>query len=186
MVSESLGPLPDLHPHIEGDRSVLTAIKQGYQRDPLFAKILANVGHHEAFQAIDNLLYTCNNVGATVLCILSAIYAKWHLTELVITQAHEVLGHLGPQKTAEYTQHHFWWPCIGQDIKQYCKTCPICQTTKSSTQKVPGLLHSLPIPKQPWESIAMDFVGPFPELGGYDYLWVVICHLTLMVHLVPI
>jgi hypothetical protein len=32
----------------------------------------------------------------------------------------------------------------------------------------------------------MDFVGPFPESDGYDYLWVVICHLTLMVHLVPI
>ena len=32
----------------------------------------------------------------------------------------------------------------------------------------------------------MDFVGPFPESGGYDYLWVVICHLTSMVHLVPI
>ena len=58
--------------------------------------------------------------------------------------------------------------------------------TKSSTQKVPGLLHSLPIPVWPWESIVMDFVGPFPESGGSDYLWVVICHLTSMVHLVPI
>ena len=58
--------------------------------------------------------------------------------------------------------------------------------TKSSTQKVPGLLHSLPIPARPWGSIAMDFVGPFPESSGYDYLWVVICRLTSMVHLVPI
>ena len=32
----------------------------------------------------------------------------------------------------------------------------------------------------------MDFVGPFPESGGYDYLWVVLCRLTSMVHLVPI
>jgi hypothetical protein len=32
----------------------------------------------------------------------------------------------------------------------------------------------------------MDFMGPFPELAGFDYLWVVICHLTLMVHLVLI
>ena len=32
----------------------------------------------------------------------------------------------------------------------------------------------------------MDFVGPFPELNGNDYLWVVICHLTSMVHLVLI
>lgn len=32
----------------------------------------------------------------------------------------------------------------------------------------------------------MDFVGPFPTSKGFDYLWVVICRLTLMVHLVPI
>ncbi len=32
----------------------------------------------------------------------------------------------------------------------------------------------------------MDFVSPFLESDNYDYLWVVICQLTLMVHLVPI
>ena len=58
--------------------------------------------------------------------------------------------------------------------------------TKSSTQQVPGLLHSLPNPTCPWGSRIMDFVGPFPESNGYDFLWVVICCLTSMVHLVPI
>ena len=32
----------------------------------------------------------------------------------------------------------------------------------------------------------MDFVGPFPKSQGYDYLWVIICRLTSMVHLVPV
>jgi hypothetical protein len=32
----------------------------------------------------------------------------------------------------------------------------------------------------------MDFIGPFPKLQGYDYLWVVICRLTSMVHLIPV
>jgi hypothetical protein len=32
----------------------------------------------------------------------------------------------------------------------------------------------------------MDFIGPFPESNGYNYLWVVLCQLTSMVHLVPI
>jgi hypothetical protein len=48
-----------------------------------------------------------------------------------------------------------------------------------------GLLHSLPIPDRPWGSISMDFLGPFPKSKGYDYLWVVICRLTGMVHLIP-
>jgi transposase InsO family protein len=32
----------------------------------------------------------------------------------------------------------------------------------------------------------MDFVGPFPKSKGYDYLWVIICQMTSMVHLVPV
>ena len=32
----------------------------------------------------------------------------------------------------------------------------------------------------------MDFIGPFPKSKGVNYLWVVICRLTSMVHLVPV
>jgi transposase InsO family protein len=32
----------------------------------------------------------------------------------------------------------------------------------------------------------MDFIGPFLESEGFDYLWVVICCLSSMVHLVPV
>ena len=32
----------------------------------------------------------------------------------------------------------------------------------------------------------MDFLGPFPESKGLDYLWVVIDRLTSMAHLIPI
>jgi len=32
----------------------------------------------------------------------------------------------------------------------------------------------------------MDFIGPFLEVNGYNYLWVVICRMTSMVHLVPV
>src|SRR6202011_2358477 len=44
----------------------------------------------------------------------------------------------------------------------------------------------LPIPTRPWQSIGMDFVGPFPESHGHDYMWVIICQLTNEVHLTPI
>ena len=32
----------------------------------------------------------------------------------------------------------------------------------------------------------MDFIGPFPESDGFDYLWVIICRLSSMVHLIPV
>jgi hypothetical protein len=38
----------------------------------------------------------------------------------------------------------------------------------------------------PWSSIGMDFVGPFPLADDVDYIWVVLCQLTLLVHLIPL
>ena len=32
----------------------------------------------------------------------------------------------------------------------------------------------------------MDFIGLFPESDEHDYLWVMLCQLTSMVHLVPV
>ena len=53
-------------------------------------------------------------------------------------------------------------------------------------EKPAGKLHSLPVPIKPWDLIGMDFVGPFPEVKGYNYLWVVICRMTSMVHMIPV
>jgi hypothetical protein len=75
---------------------------------------------------------------------------------------------------------------MGVKITKYCDSCPICQVTKMSTQRPVGLLHPLPIPSRPWGSIRTDFVGPFPTSKRYDYLWVVICRLMSMVHLIPV
>ena len=55
-----------------------------------------------------------------------------------------------------------------------------------SNKHLLGLLHNLPIPTRPWESVGIDFVGPFPESDGFDYLWVIICRLTNLCHLTPI
>jgi hypothetical protein len=149
MVGKSLGYLPVLHPHFEGDCSILKEIGTGYTLDLLYLKVLENIDHHQSFEIIDGLLYTHNRAGTSVLCIPSVILNKQQLTEVIIAQAHEVLGHFGLQKTMDYICCHYWWSHIGQDIEQYCKTCPVCQMTKISTQRIPGLLHSLPIPAHP-------------------------------------
>jgi len=39
---------------------------------------------------------------------------------------------------------------------------------------------------KPWDSIGMVFIGPFPEAKGFNYLWVVICRMMSMVHLIPV
>ena len=142
--------------------------------------------HYKNFGINEDLIYTSNLAEDHILCILAIVCNKQYLIEIILSQAHQVLEHLEPQKTSKYVCCYYWWPCIVQDTELYCKMCLICQTTKFSMQKVPGLLHSLLIPIKPWESIVMDFIGPFSKSGSFDYLWVVICCLTSMVHLVPI
>jgi hypothetical protein len=132
-VNNSLGPLPNLRCRTEGDRSFLHHIQDGYPNDPLCAKVLDNIEHHSRFTIVDGLIYTRNWADETILCIPNIVADKCRLTEIVISQAHEILSHFGLQKTAEYVRRHYWWPRIRQDVKHYCKMCPICQTTKSST-----------------------------------------------------
>ena len=72
-----------------------------------------------------------------------------------------------------------------RDIEIFCRSCGPCQVNKDSNQRPTGLLHTLPIPDRPWQSVGMDFIGPLPLSNGYDYLLVVIDRLTSMVHLIP-
>jgi len=72
------------------------------------------------------------------------------------------------------------------DTEKVCKLCEICTQAKGEYQKPAGKLHPLQIATRPWELIGMDFIGPFPEVNGYNYLWVVICRMTSVVHLVPV
>ena len=104
----------------------------------------------------------------------------------ILTQAHETVGHFGSQRTDEYIRRWYWWPYAAKDVREFCATCDACQRSKPSNKLPAGKHHPLPIPTKPWDSIGMDFIGPFPEAKGFNYLWVVICRMTSMVHLIPV
>ena len=179
---------PPLRTNLEGNNSFLEDMIAAYPADTFFKHILAKLNEHSQFFKENNLLFCQNRGDEIVLCVPKGIHADTSKTlhGLVIKAAHAVVGHFGPRKTSDYVRRWYWWSCIYSDVTLFCKSCKRCQQSKTQTLHPFGLLHSLPIPNKPWESIAMDFVGPFPEVEGHNYLWVVICHLTLMVHLIPI
>jgi hypothetical protein len=79
----------------------------------------------------------------------------------------------------------YYWPGMSNDIRQHAKECDECQRTKPSTQALQGELEPLPIPKRPWKSIAMGFLGPLPESSDKsDMILVVIDCLTMMAHFI--
>ena len=95
-----------------------------------------------------------------MLCLLHTTYKGNSIITTIINQAHRAIRHFGAQRTADYIHKEYWWLKIGCEMHKFSRTCPMCQATKPSNQLSQGL--------------------------GHDYLWVILCHLTSMVHLVPI
>ena len=162
------------------------AVRKGYKEEPLLGKVVAQPSHFPQFTEGNGLLYMKNREEKEVLCLPRASYKGDNIIARIIDQAHRAIGHFGAQRTADYVRRLYWWPKIGREVDKFDRTCPMCQVAKATNKLPQGLLHSLPIPRQPWGLIAMDFMGPFPPSDGHDYLWVVLCRLTSMVHLVPI
>ena len=50
-----------------------------------------------------------------------------------------------------------------KELKDYIKSCELCQRIKHETSKPTSLLQPLEIPHSPWSSISMDFVESLLE-----------------------
>ena len=176
--------LPQIMGNTEG---LLESIRKGYLKDGLFSKIRKQPSHFPSLQWENDLLYFYHEGSLPALCIPQSLHRNRQLTKMILTQAHDTLGHAGTERTLKYVQRSYWWSTLLKDVEKFCQSCRTCQAAKPSTQLPTGLLHTLPIPNQPWESIAMDFVGPLPQSpSGENFLWVIIDHLTSLVHLIPI
>ena len=167
---------------------LLAEFRGRYDSDPTFRPIIDKPGDFRNFEIDEQLIYI-KKQGKRVLCIPSILIQGRKAHEIVISEAHSLLAHLGASKTTDYLQDHCWWKNMVSDVKAFCETCHTCKTSKPSNQKPYGLLNPLSVPSYPWESVGMDFVGPLPESGNrdglFDSITVVICLLTSMVHLIP-
>ena len=75
---------------------------------------------------------------------------------------------------------------IEAEVNRYVLECMTCQKNKASNQKAGGLYQPLPIPKQKWSPISMDFIVQLPKTNkGYDAIFVVVDRLTKMAHFIP-
>ena len=75
-------------------------------------------------------------------------------------------GHFGVRKTKRAMKNRVYWPNMMQEIREYVKTCDICQTRKYPNQLKPGLLQSAEPPSAVFQTLHMDFIGPLPASSG--------------------
>ena len=56
-------------------------------------------------------------------------------------------------------RQYIWWPGMDQNIENMVKSCNVCQET---CHKPPSAtLHPWDWPRQPWQRVHADYVGPF-------------------------
>ena len=97
-----------------------------------------------------------------------------HQTVCKLAHTIPLAEHLGKDKTIKRITRHFYWPTLFSDVAEYCRRCPECQrTTKGSQHKIP--LIPLPVMQEPFETIAMDIIGPLPRSRRGNQCILVVC-----------
>lgn len=95
-------------------------------------------------------------------------------------------GHSGVHRLLPRAQRRFYWPGMRTYIKRYVRECPSCQVMKSRNTGSQAVPKALPDPLSPWDSVMMDFIGPFKKTkSGNSMILVFVCRLTRMCHLAP-
>ena len=87
-------------------------------------------------------------------------------------------GHPGVSRTIRLVEHHYWWPQMRQEIRDYVSGCADCQRNKVNTQaKKAPLTPIFPQPEAlPFEMVAMDFIIKLPLSDGYNSILTVTDH----------
>ncbi|MCO5612123.1 hypothetical protein L7F22_066385 [Adiantum nelumboides] len=139
----------------------------------------AEMNMFASYTVMDELLYYLD-------CI--CVPHNGALRKILIQEHHEVpfAAHPGINKTYRLLSATYFWPQMQQDVIKYVKACHSCQIMKASRQLPQGLLQPLPVPKERWESISMDFITTLPRTSkGNAQILVIVDRVSKMAHFIP-
>jgi hypothetical protein len=159
---------------------LLSQMQSGYRSDPWFAQ--ANNLKSADLHQRDGLWLTRNHQ--------VAIPDAPGLRRGILYELHDsaLSGHPGGDKTLHAVKRAYWWPNMAAEVAEYVRTCASCQRNKALNKKPIGVLHPLPIPRDKWESVSMDFITQLPKSTGpteYDAIAVFVDRLSKMVRIAP-
>ncbi|CAB0044371.1 unnamed protein product, partial [Trichogramma brassicae] len=114
------------------------------------------------------------------------VYLPRNLLRELITEIHQLYGHVGPRKVTAMISEDFYWPNLIKQVSKILKTCDSCQRNKVCTQPINGPTQPM-LPTRPNELLSIDFIGPFPAgIRDYRYVLVTIDVFTKLTQLYPI
>jgi hypothetical protein len=170
---------------------VVTRVKAGYDRDPTVKALIPYLKNPDRRRPpeIATQLKGMTLDGDGLLLRHGLVYVPDNqaLKTDILGQSHDhpTAGHFGRFKTLELLSRNFYWPNISHFVKNYIRTCDLCQRSKPPRHRPYGLLQPLPVPERPWSSISLDHIVELPVSNGFDAILVVVCRLTKMAHFIP-
>ncbi|MCO5584630.1 hypothetical protein L7F22_038561 [Adiantum nelumboides] len=98
-----------------------------------------------------------------------------------------LIRHKGIDSTIKALEMYFFWPSLREDTESFVRSCLVCQRVNYDRGKAYGLLQPLPIPKAPWESIAMDFIFGLPKKSfRNEGIRTIVDRFSKQAHFVPV
>ncbi|CAB0040895.1 unnamed protein product [Trichogramma brassicae] len=114
------------------------------------------------------------------------VYLPRNLVRDLITEIHQLYGHVGPRKVTAMILEDFYWPNLIKQAAKILQTCDSCQRNKVFTQPIQGPTQPM-LPTRPNELLSIDFIGPFPAgIRDYRYVLVTVDVFTKLTQLYPI
>lgn len=80
-------------------------------------------------------------------------------------------GHPLEAKLKAILRRRVWWPGMAGDAEEWVKSCAVC-AVNGRPERPPPMQRSF-APKGVWETIAVDFNGPYLKLGGISILVII-------------
>ncbi|PAA51672.1 hypothetical protein BOX15_Mlig023015g11 [Macrostomum lignano] len=87
-----------------------------------------------------------------------------HMRAELLQQAHDrpSAGHLGQRRVLRALRERSWWPDMREDVRDWVRSCLVCQRRKGAPKRARAELVRQPLPAKPWAVMQLDIKGPLP------------------------
>jgi hypothetical protein len=146
-----------------------------YSKNKFACEVMDNSVHDDRYKVVDDIIYYKDRI---------YLVPESKLKEKIMKAMHDtpLTGHPGYFKTYRKIRERFSWKGLKDDVLRHVWECVTCQQNKVEQTHPAGLLQPLPISKQKWESISMEFITGMPKTQGRDCVYVVVDRLTKFAH----
>jgi hypothetical protein len=164
------------HLEVSSDLSLLSHIKDATNKESSVIQEMRK--RPNIIWEKDNIIYRNNKI---------YVLKNKEIRDKILHDHHNSpnVGHPGIHRMLELIKRTYWWPTIKTDVTAYVKGCLECQKNNIICQPGHVSLSPLPIPKQPWQEISIDMIGPLPKSDNYDSILVIVDRFSKMIHLIP-